>query len=114
MPLRKWLILHVNKGKTNQARVGLQDKIWKRMKTKSIVPVPYLLEAIQLQKEEEEEEEKSGNRQWQKPECYKNDDNMEGNYKQIRKSSQGKEYSYVWVLRTTVDKINNWKQASIK
>ena len=54
MPLRKWLILHVNKGKTNQARVGLQDKIlWKRMKNKSIVPVSYLLEAIQLQKEEE-------------------------------------------------------------
>ena len=56
MPLRKWLILHVNKGKTNRARVGLQDKIlWKRMKNKSIVPVSYLLEAIQLQKEEEEE-----------------------------------------------------------
>ena len=55
MPLRKWLILHVNKGKTNQARVGLQDKIlWKRMKNKSTVPVSYLLEAIQLQKEEEE------------------------------------------------------------
>ena len=70
MPLRKWLILHVNKGKTNRAKVGLQDKIlWKRMKNKSIVPVSYLLEAIQLQKEEEEEE-KSGNRQWQKPECY--------------------------------------------
>ena len=45
----------------------------------------------------------------------KNDDNMEGKCKQIRKSSQGKEYSYVYfVLRTTVDKINNWKQASIK
>ena len=55
MPLRKWLILHVNKGKTNQARVGLQEKILlKRMKNKSIVPVSYLLEAIQLQKEEEE------------------------------------------------------------
>ena len=115
MPLRKWLILHVNKGKTRVgARVGLQDKIlWKMMKNKSIVPVSYLLEAIQLQKEEEEE--KSGNRQWQKPECYKNGDNMEGKCKQIRKSSQGKEYSYVYfVLRTTVDKINNWKQASIK
>ena len=96
--------------------IGLQDKIlWKRMKYKSIVPVSYLLEAIQLQKEEEEEEEESGNRQWQKPECYKNDDNMEGKCEQIRKSSQGKEYSYVYfVLRTTVDKINNWKQASIK
>ena len=81
------------------------------MKNKSIVS--YLLEAIQLQKEEE----KSGNRQWQKPECYKNDDNMEGKCKQIglRRSSQGKEYSYVYfVLRTTVNKINNWKQASIK
>ena len=113
MPLRKWLILHMNKGKTNRARVGLQDKIlWKRMKNKCVVPVSYLLEAIQLQKEEEE---KSGNRQWQKPKCYKNDDNMEGKSKQIRKSSQGKEYSYVYfVLRTTVDKINNWKQASIK
>ena len=46
----------------------------------------------------------------------KNDDNMEGKCKQIRNSSQGKEYSnYVYfVLRTTVDKINNWKQASIK
>ena len=102
MPLRKWLILHVNKGKTNRARVGLQDKtLWKRMKYKSIVPVSYLLEAIQFQKEEEE---KSGNRQWQKPECYKNDDNMEGKCKQIRTNSQGKEYSYVYfVLRTTVD-----------
>ena len=56
MPLRKWLILHVNKGKTNRTRVGLQDKILrKRKKYKSIVPVSYLLEAIQLQKEEEEE-----------------------------------------------------------
>ena len=36
------------------------------MKYKSVVPVSYLLEAIQLQKEEEEE---SGNRQRQKPEC---------------------------------------------
>ena len=44
----------MNKGKTNRARVGLQDKILrKRMKNKSIVPVSYLLEAIQLQKEEE-------------------------------------------------------------
>ena len=84
------------------------------MKNKSIVPVSYLLEAIQLQKEEEEEE-KRGNRQWQKTDCYKNDDNMEGKCKQIRKSSQGKECSYVYfVLRTTVDKINNWKQVSIK
>ena len=82
------------------------------MKYKSIFPVSYLLEAIQLQKEEEEESE---NRQWQKHECYKNDDNMEEKCEQIRKSSQGKEYSYVYfVLRTTVDKINNWKQASIK
>ena len=57
MPLRKWLILHVNKGKTNRARVGLQDKIlWKRMKNKFIVPVSYLLEAIQIQKEEEKVE----------------------------------------------------------
>ena len=31
----------------------------------------------------------------------KNDDNMEGKCKQIRKSSQGKEYGYVhFVLRT--------------
>ena len=67
------------------------------MKNKSIVPVSYLLEAIQLQKEEEEEEE-SENRQWQKPECYKIDDNMEGKCKQICKSSQGKEYSYVYFL----------------
>ena len=55
------------------------------MKNKSIFPVSYLLEAIKLQKEEEK---KGGNRQWQKPECYKNDDNMEGKCKQIRKSSQ--------------------------
>ena len=61
----------MNKGKTNRASVGLQDKIlWKRMKNKSIVPVSCLLEAIQLQKEEEKKK-KSGNRQWQKPECYK-------------------------------------------
>ena len=54
MPLRKWQILHVNKGKTNWAREGLQDKILcKRMKNKSIFPVSYLLEAIKLQKEEE-------------------------------------------------------------
>ena len=47
-------MLHANKGKTNRARVGLQDKIlWKTMKNKSIVPVSYLLEAIQLQEEEE-------------------------------------------------------------
>ena len=69
------------------------------MKNKSIVPVSYLLEAIQLQKEDEKK--KNGNRQWQKPEYYKNDDNMEGKCIQIRKSSQGKEYSYVYfVLRT--------------
>ena len=37
------------------------------------------------------------------------------NVNRYAKSSQGKEYSYVYfVLRTTVDKINNWKQASIK
>ena len=39
------------------------------MKNKSIVPVSYLLEAIKLQKGEEKK--KKGNRQWQKPECYK-------------------------------------------
>ena len=71
------------------------------MKNKSTVPVSYLLEAIQLQKEDEKKE-KGGNRQWHKPECYKkNDDNKEGNCKQTRKSSWGKEYSYVYfVLRT--------------
>ena len=70
------------------------------MKNKSIVPVSYLLEAIQLQKEEEKKKkveidnDKSLN-------AIKNDDNMEGKCKQIRKSSQGKEYSYVYfVLRT--------------
>ena len=55
----------------------------KRLKNKSIVPVSYLLEAIQLQKEEEEK--KSGNRQWQKSECYKNDDNMKGNLNRYAK-----------------------------
>ena len=70
------------------------------MKNKSIVPVSYLLEAIQLQKRRREEKkveidnDKSLN-------AIKNDDNMEGKCKQIRKSSQGKEYSYVYfVLRT--------------
>ena len=70
------------------------------MKNKSIVPVSYLLEAIQLQKEEEKKKkveidnDKSLN-------AIKNDDNMEGKCKQIRKSSEGKEYSYVYfVLRT--------------
>ena len=59
------------------------------MKNKSILPVSYLLEAIKLQKEEEKKKKKEGgNRQWQKPECYKNDDNMEGKCKRIRKSSQ--------------------------
>ena len=70
------------------------------MKNKSIVPVSYLLEAIQLQKEEEKKKkveidnDKSLN-------AIKNDDNMEEKCKQIRRSSQGKEYSYVYfVLRT--------------
>ena len=70
------------------------------MKNKSIVPVSYPLEPIQLQKEEEKKKkveidnDKSLN-------AIKNDDNMEEKCKQIRRSSQGKEYSYVYfVLRT--------------
>ena len=68
------------------------------MKNKSVVSVSYLLEAIQLQKEEEE---KSGNRQWQKPECYKNDDNMEGKCKQI--------YAKVLKEKNTVMSILFWE-----
>ena len=61
------------------------------MKNKSVIPVSYLLEAIKLQKEEKRKKKRGeGNRQWQKPECYKIDDNMEGKCKQIRKSSQEK------------------------
>ena len=71
------------------------------MKNKSVIPVSYLLEAIKLQKEEKKKKGGGeGNRQWQKPECYKIDDNMEGKCKQIRKKFSRKEYSYVYfVLR---------------
>ena len=80
------------------------------MKNKSVVPVSYLLEAIKLQKEEEKKK-KGG--EWQKPECYKIDDNMEGKRKQIRKSSQEKN-TVMSILFWEIDKINNWKQGSIK
>ena len=62
------------------------------MKNKSIVPVSYLYEATQLQKEEEKtnkveiSNDKSLN-------AIKKNDNMEGKCKQIHKSPQGKEYS---------------------
>ena len=80
------------------------------MKNKSVIPVSYLLEAIKLQKEEKKK--KGGNRQWQKPECYKIDDNMEGKCKQIRKNSQEKN-TVMSILFWEID-INNWKQGSIK
>ena len=70
------------------------------MKNKSIVPVSYLLEAIQLQKEDKKKK-KGGIDNDISLNTIKNDDNMEGKCKQIRESSQGKENSYVYfVLRT--------------
>ena len=85
------------------------------MKNKSVIPISYLLEAIKLQKEEKKKKKKGGegNRQWKKPECYKVDDNMEGKCKQIRKSSQEKN-TVMSILFWEIDKINNWKQGSIK
>ena len=72
------------------------------MKNKSIVPVSYLLEAIQLQKEDENQKVEIDNDKSLNAikKILKNDDSMEGNCKQVCKSSQGKEYSYVYfVLR---------------
>ena len=64
------------------------------MKNKSIVPVSYLLEAIQLQKEEENQKvEINNDKSLNAIKKKKKDDNMDGNCKQTRKSSQGKEYS---------------------
>ena len=77
------------------------------MKNKSIVPVSYLLEAIQLQKEEEKtnkveiDNDKSLN-------AIKNDDN--NRYTKVIKEKN----TVMSILFWELDKINNWKQASIK
>ena len=82
------------------------------MKNKSIVPVSYLLELLNFKKKKKRKK-KGGIDNDKSLNAMKNDDNMEGKCKQIRKSSQEKNTT-MSILFWELDKINNWKQGSIK